>query len=237
MPHKKAKRLLREEQRKQKGTNLAPSKESLDNEGIPKSASRVLNASQIRDTYKKKRKLEEEGRDAKREKRRRMDDMQLKIKPGEPIHHFYKRVEDDMRPMVMSAVRSSKAVERKAHKDALEAKAKERRGAVSEGQESREQTPPLHAEPQRKDTKKDNSLERHKDFEKYSTSAPRRLNDVAQAPPEIKKAPRGASHSGLGGKREGVLSMAQKSMMEQEREKVINRYRMLKASRLKTSGG
>jgi hypothetical protein len=224
-----------------RGTNLAPSKESINHETIPKSATRVLNALQIRDTYKKKRKLEEEGSDNKIEKRRKTE---LRIKPGEPIQHFYKqvpfligraqhahyslvdcrRVEIDMRPVVRSAVRSSKAVERKAQ-------------SKEKAEESREYSPSLHVEPQRKDPKKDKDIERHKDFERFSTSAPRRLNDVAQAPPEIKKAPRGASRPGLGGKREGVLSMAQKSMMEQEREKVINRYRMLKASRLTSSGG
>jgi hypothetical protein len=82
----------------------------------------------------------------------------------------------------------------------------------------------------------DKSAERPKEFEKLSTSTPRRLNDIAQAPPEIKKIPRGAKPSGKVAKREGILSMAQKSMMEQEREKAIARYRMLKASRLTTGG-
>lgn len=135
-----------------------------------------------------------------------------------------------MRSEVRSAVRSSKAVERRARKSQPEAQTKERIST----EESRELRPPSHVEPRFKDPKKD---KQHKDFEKFSPSAPRRLNDVAHAPPEIKKVPRGASRSGLGGKREDVLSMAQKSMMELEREKAINRYRMLKASRLTSSGG
>lgn len=74
-----------------RGSNLAPGKESISNEAIPKSAARVLNALQIREGYRKKRKLEEEGsNDRNGEKRRKMDDFQLKIKPGESIQHFYR---------------------------------------------------------------------------------------------------------------------------------------------------
>lgn len=85
---------------------------------------------------------------------------------------------------------------------------------------------------------------RPKEFATASSSAPRRLNDIAQAPPEFKRLPRGAVQattrgaSGTGsGKREGVLSMAQKMMMEQEREKAILRYREMKANRRGEGGG
>jgi hypothetical protein len=72
----------------------------------------------------------------------------------------------------------------------------------------------------------------HKEFAKHSLSAPRQLNDVVQAPPEFKKLPRATAIHGDGsGKRAGVLSMAQKAMMEQEREEVNLRYRELKAQR------
>ena len=67
-----------------------------------------------------------------------------------------------------------------------------------------------------------------REFQKSSSSAPKRLNDVAQAPPEFKKLPRVSSAIG---RRDGVPSMSQKNMMEQEREKAIARYRELKASR------
>ena len=78
--------------------------------------------------------------------------------------------------------------------------------------------------------------EKPKDFAKFSTSAPRRLNDIAEAPPELKKLPRGAKASktadigvkGSSSLREGVLSMAQKAMLEQERERAIRAYRELK---------
>lgn len=74
-----------------RGSNLAPGKESISNEAIPKSAARILNALKIREDYKKKRKLEQEDSGAGTgDKRRKVDDLQLKIKPGESIQHFYK---------------------------------------------------------------------------------------------------------------------------------------------------
>ena len=74
------------------------------------------------------------------------------------------------------------------------------------------------------------------DFATFSASAPRRLNDIAQAPPELKKLPRGAKASkaadvgakGAASLREGAMSMAQKAMLEEERERVIKAYRELK---------
>ena len=61
------------------------------------------------------------------------------------------------------------------------------------------------------------------------------------APPELKKLPRGAAkqHSSAGGKAKaaaaaaGVLSMAQRAMMEVERENAIRRYREMKERKAK----
>lgn len=74
-----------------------------------------------------------------------------------------------------------------------------------------------------------------KEFQAVSTSAPRRLNDIAQEPPVIKKLPRGATKNDAAPS--GVLSMAQKAMMEEERDKAIRHYRELKVRRLRESGG
>ena len=71
---------------------------------------------------------------------------------------------------------------------------------------------------------------RPKEFQVASSSVPRRLNDIAKAPPEFKKFPRGAS-STVTGRADGVLSMSQKLMMDQERTIAIARYRKLKADR------
>jgi hypothetical protein len=79
------------------------------------------------------------------------------------------------------------------------------------------------------------------EFQKSSTSAPRRLNDIAHTPPEFKKLPRGVKDGADKAKttsgREGVLSMKQKLMMEEEREKAIARYRALKERRRIEGGG
>lgn len=239
MPHKRSKRSAREGKRKQQGSNLAPGKESISNEAVPKSAARVINALKIRDDYRKKRNLEQEGHDDKiKHKRQRTEDTQLKIKPGESIQHFYRRVEDDMRPLVRSATQSCKAVERRTRKTFSGPRMKvsarnlsgTTRSVTDRGLQG--QSPPVMVAALRSKSKDPNEDERPKEFVQLSSSAPRRLNDIAQGPPEIKEMARSAKYA----KREGILSVAQKSMMEQEREKAIARYRTLKASRLSTVG-
>ena len=79
MPHKRAKRTVREQQRKERsaltlkhfsssyfprGTDLAPPRANSTTEGIPKSVSRVLDAARIRAEYRQKKRarlLEEDG--------------------------------------------------------------------------------------------------------------------------------------------------------------------------------
>ena len=253
---------------------MTPGKQPLSQEAIPKSFSRVIDASKIREEWiAKKRKLEEPAHAEKRRKlivdedqrahnldkrAEKLTTSHLKIKPGESMQHFNRyvrheyqllsnvlkdgcrRVEDDMRPIVKAAMRSSNAVVRDATKAEIEAKAEKKRHKILDAKATPDddktgprstrkpisQAPPPAA---------DQPIRPQKDFVKHSSSAPRRLNDIAQAPPEFKKLPRGAAaalHGGPGSwKREGVLSMAQKSMMEEEREKVIMRYRELKAQR------
>ena len=77
-----------------------------------------------------------------------------------------------------------------------------------------------------------------KDFVGLSkvTSAPKRLNDIAQAPPEFKRAPARPSKVTGPEKAQSVISMAQKAMLDQERLKAIARYRELKAMRKQPEG-
>jgi hypothetical protein len=145
-----------------------------------------------------------------------------------------RRVEDDMRPIVKSAIQSSSAQSRKVKKSELDSKAKnasKSKDALCVSNTGQAASPP----PDR--TSKHNG--RPTEFQKSSTSAPRRLNDIAQAPPEFKKLPRGTSKDGskATGSRDGVLSMKQKLMMEEEREKAIVRYRQLKERRRVASVG
>jgi len=125
MPHKRPKRTIREKLRNQqyvdllisqlidslifqRGTDLAPGKQYLGKEALPKSFSRVINASEIREAWKaKKRKIEEDGNVLHAETKRRKpnDDNKrrqtevgrakekqmashFRIKPGESIQHF-----------------------------------------------------------------------------------------------------------------------------------------------------
>ncbi|KAG6853469.1 hypothetical protein C0991_004143 [Blastosporella zonata] len=251
MPHKRAKLSVRQNERKQLGNDLAPKKDSLSNEPIPKALSRVLNAATIREEYRqKKRKLEDDGNQKQDDKRRKVDGdtkdskskrkeaqvtTKLVIKPGESIQHFNRRVEDDMRPIVKAAFQTSNAAVRNTYKAEKEERiAKKTKGnAVKEDKEK----PAKEAPKPPPAAAADKHAHKAKEFAQHSSSAPRRLNDIAQAPPEFKHLPRGAAASQheFGGKRDGIISMAQKQMMEKERENAIARYREMK-SRQRSTG-
>jgi hypothetical protein len=93
------------------------------------------------------------------------------------------------------------------------------------------------------DNDDDDDDDRPKEFATTSSAAPRRLNDIATAPPELKRLPRGAAKHPAGGNAKttkrgagagaGVLSMAQRAMMEVERENAIRRYREMKERKAK----
>jgi len=147
-----------------------------------------------------------------------------------------------MRPLVISAVQSSSAHMRKLARD------------VSNGNEKSQKTsnPPDPISSTRKTEQHHNVTkltepaqdrgqgQRKKpstEFAKASTSMPKSVNDIVRAPPRIKHLPRNAKKivaaSGRGKKSDAVISMAQKAMMEAERENAIQRYRELKERRLK----
>ena len=78
---------------------MAPGKDSLRNEPIPKSAAWVFNSQAVRDEYKlKKRKREEEGEQgAKKQKTGKIasdKSVALKIQPGESMQHFNRCAEE-----------------------------------------------------------------------------------------------------------------------------------------------
>ena len=136
-----------------------------------------------------------------------------------------------MKPLVKSAVQTSVAVIRNKAKSDKEAYAKAKKTKQADNktekvQSSEETTDDISPSPPRIDK----HAGRPKEFQLASSSVPRRLNDIAKAPPELKKFSRGAS-SGITGRADGVLSMSQKLMMDQERIKAIARYRELKADR------
>lgn len=144
-----------------------------------------------------------------------------------------------MRPIIRSAIQASKATVRQNFK----AEMKARQRAKTPKQDSFEKAAlpsPSNADKgtsKRKDSASsatEATVASAKEFTKASTSIPRRLNDVVQAPPSLttlrfsaRKLQQCASN------RDDVLSMAQRSLMEREREKAIQRYRQLKATKRK----
>ncbi|KAI0765637.1 hypothetical protein BD413DRAFT_482151 [Trametes elegans] len=251
MPHKRAKRSVREQKRQESGDDVAPAaKRSIENEEIPKSAARVLNAAKIQQEWaeKKRKGQTDDGAGPSRKKRRKESaggegggETKLRIQPGESIAHFNRRVEDSMRHSVREAMQTSSAKMRKARKEELTqaastkptpdttSSAKSRGRSDDDASDSDDERPA-----QRAKTRDD----KPKDFEKISSSAPKRLNDIVQAPPVLKKLPRKAKKlaaqggaqktGGTKSLREGVLSMAQKAMMEEERDRAIRLYREMK---------
>ena len=144
-----------------------------------------------------------------------------------------------MRPLVQSAMRASAATERKERKTAASKKQsinKTRQPPKATSSSTNAHAGDASPSPLPSATARHNDDDRPKEFATTSSAAPRRLNDIAIAPPELKKLPRGAAKRSLsGGKAKagataaaGVLSMAQRAMMEVERENAIRRYREMK---------
>lgn len=146
-----------------------------------------------------------------------------------------------MRPLVKSSIHSSSAHVRRLAKTPNVADERSRNTSNSSvpSSSTRKAKRPRNITKSSSDTAQDRveDQEPPTEFVKASTSVPKRVNDIVQAPPQIKHLPRNAKKivatSGKGKKSEAVVSMAQKAMMEAERENVIQRYRELKERRLK----
>ncbi|KZT70012.1 hypothetical protein DAEQUDRAFT_709386 [Daedalea quercina L-15889] len=260
MPHKRAKRSARDKQRTQSGLNLPPgARHAIDNEEIPKGAARILNAAKIQEEHRqRKRKLQEGGDAGEPSRKKRKSEgrdgekglggsAKLRIQPGESMTHFNRRVEDSMRGEVRVAMKNSSTLARKVKKE--EEKSKDTK-TTKKGAPSPSALAQGDAQTEtRKSTTapKASIADNHKpeDFERLSTSAPKRLNDIVKAPPELKKLPRGAKQrpkssdvsagrEGAATLRQGALSMAQKAMLEEERVKAVKLYREMKKA--KTGG-
>ncbi|KAJ7057273.1 hypothetical protein C8F01DRAFT_330011 [Mycena amicta] len=251
MPHKRAKRSVRVAQRSGSNIDIAPSKthdhDALSSEPLPKSFSRVINAAAVRTEYRAKRKLQEDpttsvdGQKAKRRKTEKSageeDVKGTRIRPGESLAHFNKRIEGDMRPVVRSAIQSSRATiraQKKQTKPVDDGKAA-RKGKADDDDDdydarkkSTAKSIPTHPP----------TTDKPKEFQRTSSATPRRLNDIAQAPPDlsalVRKAqqkPSGAKVGVAKEKAKQVLSPAQQLQLAQAREDAIRRYRELKAAR------
>ena len=127
-----------------------------------------------------------------------------------------------MRPLVQSAMRVSAATERKERRAASTVQESKARKAASEGTTTTPSTTTAAVAGDEQQKHRD----RPKEFATISSARQRRLNDIATAPPVLKKLPRCAKHPATPAqtKARGVLSMAQRVMMETERENAIRRY-------------
>lgn len=155
-----------------------------------------------------------------------------------------RRVEDDMRPLVRTAMKNITSVSKQ------KAKASERDTAQTDNRSGNLKTvADTDDEEDSSPSRKSKGKEPVKDFARTSSSKPKRLNDIVQAPPDLKIAPRlkrlVAAAQDKVKKRAGddngteevegsdVLSIARKRMMELERDKAIRQYRALKEAKAK----
>ena len=143
-----------------------------------------------------------------------------------------------MRGSVREAMQTSSAVARKAKKEEEVSKGKQQEAKPAQEKTKGKAKANSDSESE-EETKQASKARSHpKEFTTLSTSAPRRLNDIVQAPPEIKKLPRGAKlktqtvSTSSQSLKDGVLSMAQKAMLEEERERAIRLYREMKQKNL-----
>lgn len=145
-----------------------------------------------------------------------------------------------MRPIIRSAIQASKATVRQSFK--AEMKARQRAKALQQDSSGKAAlTSPSNADEGKSKPKDsassaaDANVASAKEFAKASTSVPRRLNDVVQAPPSLTtlRLSTRKLQQGIGASNRDVLSIAQRSLMEREREKAIQRYRELKATKHK----
>lgn len=138
-----------------------------------------------------------------------------------------------MRPLVRTAMSSTVSVSKQKRK------ASERDEQPNTPAKPNETKSPRHPE-SKSQAKESNSTELvavQKDFDRLVTSAPKRLNDIVLAPPQLsigsrlKLKPKDSTKSS-GDKSDNVVSVAQKRMMDLEREKAIARYRALKSAKV-----
>lgn len=159
--------------------------------------------------------------------------------PHEKLGDYNRRIEGLLRPGVNKAIKSaktSKADQIKAKKDAKAAIAES--GGNVEGEEYRK----------RKRLGSDEEGEylepENRPVKVFAPKpAPRRLNDIAQAPPQLPRLGR-AEKNGAGGQKgasvfttlgRDPLNAGQKRLLEEERERVVKRYREMKEEREKTN--
>ena len=154
-----------------------------------------------------------------------------------------------MRPMIRTAMKNTTSISKQKFKESV----KDSKDSVKKGKGKSSGNDEVEEDDEGQSTssksKKKNTGGRRSpspEFAQNSSSAPKRLNDIAQAPPQFSSAPRLQRLVQKAKEKKskevddeenddanGIVSAQQKRMMELEREKAINRYRSLKEAKLK----
>jgi len=157
-----------------------------------------------------------------------------------------RRVEDDMRPSLRTAMKNIVSESKAKHKESLQNASahdlKKSKGRIADSDDASKMDEPSDQHDNSKlDREKGKGTRRSDDdkimdFARTTSSAPKRLNDIVLAPPDLKvtgRLKRGVISADKGGHSStNVVSTAHKRMMELEREKAIRRYRELKEAKL-----
>lgn len=213
MPHKRAKHSDRVAKRFSIGKDLAPSSDDGFFSEMPKGAMRILQGGKVQDAYRAKlqakKKAEQEALTKAKGKAKASEEdpsTELTIRPGEKMRDFNARVEQAMASDIHASFRS-------ASRSSINARKRERRklrkagidpDADPEDAEQEESARKAKADkaaaleasqPSKADLKRQRQTIQQtgeiKDFVKASQI--KKINDVAQAPPTLTRAPRGES--------------------------------------------
>ncbi|ORX36477.1 hypothetical protein BD324DRAFT_628997 [Kockovaella imperatae] len=261
MPHKRAKRSVREAEVAKKGFNLAP-KSSSAVDDAPKSASRILNSWAVQSSFRASGRKTSEDTGERKGKKRKVTDGKTdearttksqkpikasksnqnpgddsnkvnmagpsvpRIMPHETLGDYNRRVESLLRPGVSKAIKAAQQRQGKAAKG-------------SKGKEKEGDHPTMQArggEVEEKDNAAGPGQKQRKRKQEFDVAPVRkRVNDIAQAPPtllHLKKGPdRPSSVWGAKGLGKSGLSAGQERILAEERERVVKRYREMKAQR------
>ncbi|KAH8928233.1 hypothetical protein BT69DRAFT_1329768 [Atractiella rhizophila] len=255
MPHKRAKKSLRDANKLSAGHDLAPSSSALKGqEGLSKTASRILNAEAVQRSYnEKKRKRAGDTASAAVAGNGERSSKRPKLDPNESLKSFYTRVESTYRTSTREEIKKVSnrgKKERRAVKAEIKKKEEEEERKRQEARENTtwrrsdkrlpgkvfvrndvpdSRTGPGEDEKTNGEEKDAKFRDKEKEFKKPERI---RLHDVVSAPPKL---PRLKGADSLASETVGFklpIHMAEEEL-EEERERVVRRYRELKESRAK----
>ncbi|TIB74374.1 hypothetical protein E3Q22_00661 [Wallemia mellicola] len=223
MPHKRAKKSVRDKNTKESGFNNAPSGYRIDNEQLPKGAMRILMGGKIQEQFRERKRQRTDESDNK-------EDKDLKIRPDERLKDFNRRIDNKMRKDINTSIKSNTSE-----------KAAKRMNKIIEKEQEKEKQKKRAAEElkahQEAQAEEDDSEEERPERDFEVADQRRSLNDVAQAPPTLPRMKRQSKRFGVedssAGSRVGAPLMRQMEL-EKERDRVINLYRQQKGKRLES---